>query len=111
MTWVSLGGGARDNVIPRVGSRSGVIAGWPTQCAVHRRADAIADRAAVRASVVTHPMTKFVIAFIVVAAVLISGLTSLLRNWRQPLAPPDVLERAKQRNRELEEEERREREG
>ena len=56
-------------------------------------------------------MSKFVIAFLVVAAILVSGLTSLLRNWRQPLAPPDVLERAKQRNRELEEQERREQEG
>lgn len=53
-------------------------------------------------------MIKFVIAFVVVAAILVSGLTSLLRNWRQPMAPPDVLERAKKRNREIEEQERRE---
>lgn len=55
-------------------------------------------------------MTKFVIALIIVAAVLISGLTTLLRNWRQPMGSPEVLERAKQRNRELEEQERREKE-
>lgn len=53
-------------------------------------------------------MVKFVIAFVIVAAILVSGLTALLRHWRQPLAPPDVLERAKQRNRQLEEQERRE---
>ena len=55
-------------------------------------------------------MTKFVIAFVIVAAILISGLTALLRNWQRPLAPPDVLERAKRRNRELEEQEAREKE-
>ena len=53
-------------------------------------------------------MAKFIIAFVIVAAILISGLTALLRNWQRPIAPPDVLERAKQRNREIEERERRE---
>jgi hypothetical protein len=55
-------------------------------------------------------MTQFVIALIIAAGVLVSGLVALLRNWQQPLAPPDVLERAKRRNRELEEQERREKE-
>lgn len=54
-------------------------------------------------------MTKFVIALILVATVLIGGLMRLLRNWRQPMGSPEVLERAKRRNRELEEQERRER--
>ncbi|HUQ08725.1 MAG TPA: hypothetical protein VM146_00320 [Steroidobacteraceae bacterium] len=54
-------------------------------------------------------MTKFVIALIIVATVLVGGLMRLLSNWRQPMASPEVLERAKQRNRELEEQERRER--
>jgi hypothetical protein len=53
-------------------------------------------------------MIKFVIAFIIVAAILIGGITSLLRNRRQPMGSPEVLERAKQRNREIEERERRE---
>jgi hypothetical protein len=53
-------------------------------------------------------MTKFVIALIIVATVLVGGLMRLLTNWRQPMGSPDVLERAKQRNRELEEQERRE---
>lgn len=53
-------------------------------------------------------MTKLVIALIIVAAVLLSGLMALLRNANRPLAPPDVLERAKARNRELEEQEKRE---
>jgi hypothetical protein len=47
-------------------------------------------------------MTKFVIALIVVAALLVSGLVGLLRGRRAPLGSPEVLERAKQRNRELE---------
>lgn len=53
-------------------------------------------------------MTKFVIALIVVGALLLGGLMSLLKNWRQPMGSPEVLERAKQRNREIEERERRE---
>jgi hypothetical protein len=51
-------------------------------------------------------MTKFVIALIIVGTVLVGGLMRLLGNWRQPLASPEVLERAKRRNRELEERER-----
>jgi hypothetical protein len=53
-------------------------------------------------------MTKFVIAMIIVGVVLLGGLMKLLRGAGKPLAPPGVLERAKQRNRELEEQERRE---
>jgi hypothetical protein len=53
-------------------------------------------------------MTKFVIALIIVAAILVGGLMRLLNNWRQPMGSPEVLERAKQRNREIEERERRE---
>jgi hypothetical protein len=55
-------------------------------------------------------MTKFVIALIIVGAILISGLMTLLRNRRQPMGSPEVLERARQRNREIEEQERRENE-
>lgn len=46
-------------------------------------------------------MTKFVIALIVVAAVLAGGLIGLLRGRRLPLPPPDVLDRVKEREREL----------
>jgi len=53
-------------------------------------------------------VTKLVIALIVVAVILIGGLMRLLRNSRQSMGSPEVLERAKQRNRELEEQERRE---
>jgi len=53
-------------------------------------------------------MTKFIIAAIVVLAVLVGGLLGLLRSRRAPMAPPDVLDRVKQRNRELEAQERRE---
>jgi hypothetical protein len=53
-------------------------------------------------------MTKFVIALIVVAAVLVGGLFALLRNRREPMGSPEVLERAKKRNAELEAEDRRE---
>ncbi len=54
-------------------------------------------------------MSKLVIALIIVAALLVSGLLTLLRNRNQPMGSPEVLERAKQRNRELEAQEERER--
>ena len=53
-------------------------------------------------------MTKLVIALGLVALILIGGLMKLLRNSSQPMGTPEQLERAKQRNRELEEQERRE---
>ena len=53
-------------------------------------------------------MIKLVIALFFVAVIFIGGLTKLLRNSRQPMGTPEQLERAKQRNRELEEQERRE---
>jgi LPXTG-motif cell wall-anchored protein len=53
-------------------------------------------------------MSKFVVALVIVGALLLGGLLSLFRNRRQPMGSPEVLERAKQRNRELEEKERRE---
>ena len=55
-------------------------------------------------------MTKLVIALIFVAVILVGGLLQLLRNSRQPMGSPEALERARQRNLELEEQERRERE-
>lgn len=55
-------------------------------------------------------MTRFIIAFLIVALILLGGLMTLLRNWRQPMGSPEALERAKQRNREIEERERRENE-
>ena len=54
-------------------------------------------------------MTKLVIALVLVAVILAGGLAKLLRNSRQPMGTPEQLERAKQRNRELEAEEQRER--
>ena len=54
-------------------------------------------------------MTKLLIALALVALILIGGLVKLLRNSRQPMGTPEQLERAKQRNRELEEQERQER--
>jgi hypothetical protein len=54
-------------------------------------------------------MGKLVIALIIVAVILVGGLMKLLRNRNQPMGSPEALERAKQRNRELEEQERRER--
>jgi len=53
-------------------------------------------------------MTTLVISLIVVGTLLLGGLLALLRNRHQPMGSPEVLERAKQRNRELEAEERRE---
>ena len=56
-------------------------------------------------------MIKLVIALGLVALILVGGLMKLLRNSSQPMGTPEQLERAKQRNLELEEQERREREG
>lgn len=53
-------------------------------------------------------MIKLAIALFIVAAVLIGTLVALLRGHRDPMGSPEVLQRAKQRNRELEAEERRE---
>jgi hypothetical protein len=53
-------------------------------------------------------MTKFVVVAILVAALLLGVLFGLLRGRKTPMAPPDVLDRVKQRNRELEAQERRE---
>jgi len=53
-------------------------------------------------------MTPFVISMIVVGVVLVGTLFGLLRGRRDPMGSPEVLERAKQRNRELEAQEQRE---
>jgi len=53
-------------------------------------------------------MTKFLVAAIVVFALIVGGLVGLLRGRRTPLASPDVLDRVKQRNREIEARERHE---
>jgi hypothetical protein len=53
-------------------------------------------------------LTKFVIALVLVGALIAGGLMRLWRNRRQPMGSPEALERAKQRNREQEERERRE---
>ena len=55
-------------------------------------------------------MIKVIIAVILVGVILIGGLMKLLRNSRMPMGSPEALERAKQRNRELEEQEKREEE-
>lgn len=53
-------------------------------------------------------MSKLVIALIIVGVILIGGLMTLLRNVRMPMGTPEQLERAKERERELEAQERRE---
>ena len=55
-----------------------------------------------------HLMSKLVIALILVAALLLGGLVGLLRGRRDPMGSPEVLERAKRRNRELDAQETRE---
>jgi hypothetical protein len=52
-------------------------------------------------------MTKFVVALIVVLALVVGGLLALLRSRRDPMGSPEVLDRVKQRNRELDARERR----
>jgi hypothetical protein len=54
-------------------------------------------------------MTKFVLALVVVLAVLASGLIGLLRARSMPLPPQDVLDRVKRREQELEAREKSER--
>jgi hypothetical protein len=54
-------------------------------------------------------MTKLFIALGLVALILVGGLMKLLRNSRQPMGSPEALERARQRERQLEEQEKRER--
>jgi len=53
-------------------------------------------------------MIKWILAMSLVAVFLVGGLIALLRNVRQPMGSPEVLERARRRNLELEEQERRE---
>jgi hypothetical protein len=54
-------------------------------------------------------MAKFVVALVVVIAVLAGGLIALLRARRLPLPPQDVLDRVRRREQELEAKERSER--
>jgi hypothetical protein len=49
-----------------------------------------------------------IVSLIVVGAVLVGTLFGLLRGRRDPMGSPEVLERAKRRNQELEEQEKRE---
>jgi hypothetical protein len=51
-------------------------------------------------------MTKLVIALVVVFAILVGGLIALLRNRRDPMGSPEVLERARRRNEALDAEDR-----
>ena len=53
-------------------------------------------------------MTALVVSLVIAGAVLIGGLFALLRNRNDPMGSPEVLERARQRNLELEAQERRE---
>jgi hypothetical protein len=55
-------------------------------------------------------MIKLLIALVLVVAFLVGGLVAVWRNRNVPMGSPEVLERARQRNRQLEEEERREKE-
>lgn len=47
-------------------------------------------------------MSHFVIALVIVAAILVGGLVKLLRTRRDPMGSPEVLERVKRREREIE---------
>jgi len=53
-------------------------------------------------------MTRFVIALILVVALVVGVLVGVLRGRGDPMGSPEVLERAKRRNRELEAREKRE---
>jgi hypothetical protein len=53
-------------------------------------------------------MSAFALSLILVLAVIVGGLFAFLRRRKEPMGSPEVLERARERNRELDEEERRE---
>jgi hypothetical protein len=53
-------------------------------------------------------VTSFALAFALVLLVLVGGLVGLVRRRREPMGTPEQLERARQRNLEIEERERRE---
>ena len=51
-------------------------------------------------------MTRFIIATVIVIALIAGALFGLLRGRRTPMASPEVLDRVRQRNRELDAQER-----
>ena len=53
-------------------------------------------------------MLKLILSLLLAGAFIMGGLVALLRNRREPMGSPEVLERAKQRNLKIEEQERRE---
>jgi hypothetical protein len=53
-------------------------------------------------------MSNFVIALVIVVTILVGGLIGFLRSRRDPMGSPEVLERVKRREREIEARERRE---
>jgi hypothetical protein len=53
-------------------------------------------------------MNHFVIALVIVVTILVGGLIAFLRTRRDPMGSPEVLERVKRREREIEASERRE---
>lgn len=53
----------------------------------------------------------FVVSLVLVLVIVAGGLVRLLRRRREPMGTPEQLERARQRNRELEERERQDGEG
>jgi hypothetical protein len=53
-------------------------------------------------------MNQFVIALVIVVTILVGGLVGFLRSRRDPMGSPEVLDRVKQREREIAARERRE---
>jgi hypothetical protein len=53
-------------------------------------------------------MSMFVIALIVVVTIVVGGLVAFLRTRRDPMGSPEVLDRVKRREQEIEARERRE---
>jgi hypothetical protein len=53
-------------------------------------------------------MNHFVIALVIVVTILVGGLIAFLRTRRDPMGSPEVLERVRRREREIEARERRE---
>jgi hypothetical protein len=53
-------------------------------------------------------MSHFIIALVIVVTILVGGLVGFLRSRRDPMGSPEVLDRVKQREREIQARESRE---
>jgi uncharacterized protein HemX len=75
---------------------------------VRRRRGRVFSYSAAHAARENAHMKLFAFALVLVVVIVVGGLVSFLRRRREPMGTPEQLARAKQRNEQLEEQERRE---